>query len=118
MDVIEYDPANGRVLQFGTSRPENIAIDIAAGKCIIQGVADPHTQYVWQGQVVSRPGNPARLVGFELRGLPAPCRIVINGESYTCLEKECALSFGAPGEYCVEVQAWPLQAAVFMVTWP
>lgn len=118
MDVIEYDPATGRVLQFGTSRPENVALDIAAGKSLIQGIADPHTQYIWQGRVVPRPVNPARLVGFDLRGLPAPCRIVINGESYTCLEKECALSFGAPGEYCVEVQAWPLQAAVFMVKWP
>ncbi|OHX10511.1 hypothetical protein BI347_22305 [Chromobacterium sphagni] len=115
IDIIEYDDA-GRIVQTGTSRPENIQLDEAAGKRILIGVADPVTQYVRAGAIVPRPPASAVLDGMTLRQLPAPCRLILDGTPYPCPEESCELSFAHPGRHQIVVEAWPQQTAIFEVT--
>ncbi|WP_225547308.1 hypothetical protein [Chromobacterium violaceum] len=116
IDIIEYDPETGRIQQTGNSPPENVAQAMRAGKSLIEGVADPLTQYVLNGRLAARPRNPARLEGLTLRDLPVPCEVVIDGRVYPCPDAECELSFGRAGQHEIWVQAWPVQEAYFEVT--
>lgn len=116
MDVVQYDPASGRIIQVGTSRAENVAIDVQRGQSIVVGRADALTEYVHAGQIVPRPVNHAWLDGTTLRDLPAPCQIIIDGQGYDCADVECALSFAHPGAHVVVVEAFPVQTAMFEVT--
>ncbi|KUM02788.1 hypothetical protein KIF53_15295 [Chromobacterium subtsugae] len=115
IDIIEYDDA-GRILQVGTSRPENIQLDVAAGKRILVGAADPLTQYVRDGAVAPRPLAGAVLDGMTLRQLPAPCQLILDGTPYPCPDEVCELSFAHPGRHQIVVDAFPMQTAVFEVT--
>ncbi|MBM2883900.1 hypothetical protein JFK97_05810 [Chromobacterium phragmitis] len=115
MEIVQFDPETGRIIQTGTSRPENIEIDRAHGQSIIEGIADALTEYVRNGAIAPRPASPARLDGMTLRDLPVPCRIIIDGQSYDCADAECALSFAHPGLHVVSVEAWPAQSATFEV---
>ncbi|MBM2884912.1 hypothetical protein JFK97_10985 [Chromobacterium phragmitis] len=115
MDVVQFDPATGRIIQTGSSRLENVEIDRACGQSIIAGMANALTEYVRDGAIVSRPSNPARLDGMTLRSLPVPCQIIIDGRVYECSDSECALSFSHPGHHVVTVEAWPMQSATWEI---
>ncbi|PRP71512.1 hypothetical protein BUE93_05805 [Chromobacterium amazonense] len=116
LNIIEYDPQSGRIVQTGRSRPENLALEIEAGKAMLEGEADPATQYVVNQTLTPRPPNPARLDGLCLRALPAPCQIVIDDTVYDCPDTECELSFAHPGLHRVGVEAFPLQSAYFEIS--
>ncbi|MEN7429149.1 hypothetical protein VA599_00240 [Chromobacterium sp. TRC.1.1.SA] len=115
ISIIEYDDA-GRILQTGLASLENVEVEFALGKLLLQGEADPLTQYVRSdGVIEARPHNPARLDGMVLRDLPAPCVLMLDGTSYDCDDTECELSFSLPGLHHIQVEAWPMQSAVFEV---
>lgn len=115
ISIIEFDET-GRILQTGLASLENVELEISLGKHILQGEADPLTQYIRSdGAIESRPPNPARLDGMVLRYLPAPCVLVLDGAAYDCDDVECELSFSLPGLHHVQVEAWPMQSAVFEV---
>lgn len=115
INIIEYDET-GRILQTGLASLENVELEISLGKRILQGNADPLTQYIRSdGEIESRPQNPSRLDSMVLRDLPAPCVLVLDGTAYDCDEAECELSFSLPGLHHVQVEAWPMQSAVFEV---
>lgn len=114
INIIEYDET-GRILQTGLASLENVELEVSLGKRIVQGEADPLTQYIRSDAIESRPPNPARLEGMVLRDLPAPCVLVLDGTAYDCDDAECELSFSLPGLHHVQVEAWPMQSAVFEV---
>ncbi|MGD1827328.1 Phage protein [Chromobacterium violaceum] len=114
INIIEYDDA-GRILQTGVASRENVEVEFALGKPLLQGEADPLTQYIAGGEVAPRPVNPARLDGMVLRDLPAPCRLILDGVEYDCDDAECELSFALPGLHHIQVEAWPAQSATFEV---
>lgn len=116
ISIIEYDE-DGRILQTGLASLENIELEISLGKLILQGEADPLTQYIRSdGAIESRPPNPASLAGMVLHDLPAPCVLVLDGTAYDCDDAECELSFSLRGTHHVQVEAWPMQSATFEVT--
>ncbi|WP_406850151.1 hypothetical protein [Chromobacterium phragmitis] len=115
ISIIEYDDT-GRILQTGVASLENVEVEYASGKLLLQGEADPLTQYIRSdGVVEARPPNPARLDGMMLRDLPAPCVLVVDGTPYDCDDVECELSFALPGLHHIQVEAWPAQSATFEV---
>lgn len=115
INIIEYDET-GRILQTGLASLENVELEISLGKRIVQGEADPLTQYIRSGgEIDARPPNPARLEGLVLRDLPVPCVLVLDGSAYDCDEAECELSFSLPGLHHVQVDAWPMQSSTFEV---
>ncbi|KMN48789.1 hypothetical protein VL04_17675 [Chromobacterium violaceum] len=115
INIIEYDET-GRILQTGLAPLENVEVEFALGKLLLQGEADPLTQYVADGAIAPRPPNSTVLDGMVLRNLPAPCRLIVDGVEYDCPDAECALSFSLPGLHHVVVDAFPAQQAVFEVT--
>ncbi|MGY8624353.1 hypothetical protein [Chromobacterium violaceum] len=115
ISIIEYEEETGRILQTGLASLENVEVEFALGKLLLQGEADPLTQYIAGGAVAPRPENPARLDGMVLRDLPAPCRLIVDGVEYDCPDAECELSFALPGLHHVQVEAWPAQSATFEV---
>ncbi|AOZ48850.1 hypothetical protein [Chromobacterium vaccinii] len=117
ISIIEYEEETGRILQTGVASLENVEVEFASGKLLLQGEADPLTQYIRSDGVIEvRPLNPARLDGMVLRDLPAPCLLVLDGTSYGCDDGECELSFSLPGRHHIQIEAWPMQSAVFEVT--
>ena len=115
ISIIEYDDT-GRILQTGVASLENVEVEFALGKLLLQGEADPLTQYIRSdGVIEARPPNPARLEGLVLRDLPVPCVLVLDGAAYDCDDTECELSFSLPGLHHVQVEAWPMQSAAFEV---
>lgn len=116
ISIIEYDEETGRILQTGLASLENVEVEFAMGKPLLQGEADPLTQYVRSdGVIESRPPNPARLDGMVLRDLPVPCVLVLDGTPYDCDDAECELSFSLPGRHYIQVESWPAQSAAFEV---
>ncbi|MEO4030686.1 hypothetical protein ABH313_21875 [Chromobacterium vaccinii] len=115
ISIIEYEDGTGRILQTGVASRENVEVEFAMGKPLLQGEADPLTQYIVDGDVAPRPSNPARLDGMVLRDLPAPCVLMLDGALYDCDDTECELSFSLPGLHHVQVDAWPMQSALFEV---
>ncbi|OVE49464.1 hypothetical protein [Chromobacterium violaceum] len=114
INIIEYDDA-GRILQTGVASRENVEVEFALGKPLLQGEADPLTQYIAGGEVAPRPVNPAWLDGMVLRNLPVPCVLIVDGTSYDCDDTECELSFALPGLHHIQVEAWPARSATFEV---
>ncbi|MCD0492348.1 hypothetical protein LQD23_08560 [Chromobacterium violaceum] len=115
ISIIEYDET-GRILQTGLASLENVEVEFAMGKLLLQGDADPLMQYIRSdGAIEARPLNPARLDGMVLRDLPVPCRLILDGVEYNCDDAECELSFALPGLHHVQVEAWPMQSVVFEV---
>ncbi|VEB43007.1 Uncharacterised protein [Chromobacterium violaceum] len=115
ISIIEYDEETGCILQIGVAPRENVEVEFAMGKPLLQGEADPLTQYIAGGEIAPRPANPTRLDGMVLRDLPAPCRLILDGVEYNCDDAECELSFALPGLHHIQVDAWPAQSAVFEV---
>lgn len=116
ISIIEYDET-GRILQTGLAPRENVEIDFAQGKLLLQGEADPVTQYIrGDGMIESRPVNTVRLDGMVLRDLPVPCRLIVDGVEYACSDTECQLSFSLPGLHHIVVDGFPAQLAVFEVS--
>ncbi|POB00170.1 hypothetical protein C2134_02965 [Chromobacterium sinusclupearum] len=114
ISIIEYDEA-GCIVQVGIAPLENVELEFAMGKALLQGEADPAQHYVRDGEILLRPDNPARLDGLTLHSLPVPCRIIIDGQSYDCADAECELSFAHPGRHSITVEAWPARAASWEV---
>ncbi|MCD5326772.1 hypothetical protein ACFFU8_18095 [Chromobacterium piscinae] len=115
INIIEYDDT-GRILQTGIASRENVEVEFALGKLLLQGEADPLSQYVrGDGVIETRPPNPAWLDGMILRDLPAPCVLMLDGTLYDCDDAECELSFALPGRHHIQVEAWPMQSATFEV---
>lgn len=63
--------------------------------------------YVLNGEVVSRPENPATVSGQTLENVPAPATVIVNGTRYETNESRVELGFSQPGTYAVKVVAWP-----------
>ena len=76
---------------------------------LIEGKADPATQYIKNGQITDRPIQQTNLTGLTLTDLPNPCTIFINGQSYECESDTAELEFDQPTAYTIRVEAWPYQ---------
>ncbi|SPY08017.1 hypothetical protein [Oligella urethralis] len=76
---------------------------------LIEGKADPATQYIKNGQITDRPIQQTKLTGLTLTDLPVPCTIIINGQSYECESETAELEFDQPTAYTIRVEAWPYQ---------
>jgi hypothetical protein len=86
------------------------------GGSIVVGTGETATDYVREGEIISRPPNPATLDGMTLKNLPVPCTITVEGTAHTCTDDHCELEFTQPGAYDVIVSAFPARDATFEVT--
>ena len=77
---------------------------------LMEGSADPATQYIKNGQITGRPIQQTKLTGLTLTDLPVPCAIFINGQSYECDSEAVELEFDQPTLYEISVESWPYQS--------
>ena len=74
--------------------------------------------YVVDGEVVSRPENPAVVSDQKLENVPVPATVIVNGTSYETNESTVELGFNQPGTYTVKVVAWPYLDKEFIIENP
>jgi hypothetical protein len=92
---------------------------LQTGQSIVQGDADPATDYVLKGVITPRPANPTTLTGMKLLNVPNPSTVTIDGVNpQQVTDGEVDLSFTQPGTYTITVSSWPMLDASFRVTQP
>ena len=102
-----YDD-NGKVLQsISSNDPAQIEVNKIGNW--IEGLADPESHYIKNGQITERPIQQTKLNGLTLTGLPVPCTIHINGTPYDCDSDTAELEFDQPTTYEIRVESWPYQ---------
>jgi len=80
---------------------------LSEGCGLIEGTADPATEYILNKKVTARPDMQAVLEGLVVKNLPVPCALFIDGNKYDCTEDHAELEFDAPRTYKVTVIAFP-----------
>lgn len=106
-NYIEYDENTGLIIGNYDLSPE--LYELNKDKQMMEGIADPATQYIKNGQITDRPIQQTNLTGLTLTDLPVPCTIIINGQSYECESETAELEFDQPTIYTIRVEAWPYQ---------
>lgn len=99
---------NGRIIGNHNIHPE--MLDLNPQMNLMEGSADPATQYIKNGQITGRPIQQTKLTGLTLTDLPVPCAIFINGQSYECDSEAVELEFDQPTLYEISVESWPYQS--------
>ena len=105
-NYIEYEDS-GRIIGIHNLAPE--LYELNKDKQLMVGKANPKTQYIKNGQITDRPIQQTKLIGLTLNGLPVPCMIYINGQSYECDSDTAELEFDQPTTYKISVESWPYQ---------
>ena len=113
MDFTVYD-ALGKILRTGECPEDMVPLQAQPEEAVVGLASHQDTQYVLQGAVLDRPDNPATLVGTALFNLPVPCQITVNGLAFDCDQASATLTL-PPGEYALQVTAWPYLDANFTV---
>lgn len=103
---VVYDSLSGKILRAGRCEDEDLEQQAGAGEAIVEGAADLWSDYVISGAIQPRPACPVTVDGMTLRGVPAPCKILIGDESFDCLTDSARLAL-PPGRHYVAVSAWP-----------
>ena len=103
-----FKPDTGEITGQITADDQSIAVTMAADfiHCI-EGTWLAEEYYVVSGLPVNRPVGTSVLVGNTLNNLPIPCKIIINGESYDCIDQTATLEFTQPTVYKIKVVAFP-----------
>lgn len=125
MTVTVYDLATGKITRI-VSAPGALAFRQAgAEEGFIEGKANDVLQYVLDGQVVDRPQMTAALdKTFVLAntedvatvsGLPVPCTLEFNGNSYDITDGCFEFTTNTEGSYTFMFSAWPYLDATFTV---
>lgn len=112
--VCLYDPATGRITLNCVLSDDSHTHLTQQEEPRIDGHFDAAQFYVVNAAATPRPANPATLSGTTLANLPSPCTLVINGTRYDCTDTTANLTL-SPGNYQVQVLAWPMQDAHFTV---
>ena len=113
----------GQIIEYGSLSPYTFLhrIDPAyvydpVGVAPATHYVAPATHYVADGVVRERPAMVLQRQGQTLSGLPDPCSITINDQSYTVTGGQVELDFPQPGQYHIQLSAWPWQTVQLDIT--
>lgn len=117
---VRFDPANGRIVNYGSMAVAHIEAEIEQGLPTLLGddsaTADTHYVDLRVRELVLKGASTARLEGHDIAGLPLePCTIHIGGEVYLCDDGRAELSFEHPGSYSVTIMCPSQAAATFVI---
>lgn len=108
MEMSDYDPLNGRIYGTFFGQDEDIIrLQLFPGRELIDGRHSGSTHYVLNGVPAERPSQATTLTGQTLSGLPYPCTLWIDGDSYTVDEATVELDLPLAGTYALRVEAFP-----------
>ena len=115
VSVIVYG-ADGRI-QYVSHVPAHLAaLQASDGLLWMLGEANPSVHYVLNSEVTLRPENPVRLDQQTLRDLPVPATIRIGSAVYEVNESVVELEMTYPGDYFIQVLAFPYRDVILKVT--
>lgn len=103
--TITYHNEAGEITGVLTASPDTIEPNKVG--LWVYGSGDMEYQYIKDGQITDRPNQQTKLTGLTLTGLPVPCTIYINGQSYECDSDTAELEFDQPTTYEIRVESWP-----------
>lgn len=103
-----YVLQTGEIVRTG-SQPDDWPFDLQAkeGEGVVEGPADAAAMYVKDGALTARPAQRTKISGASLVDLPVPCRVVVNGEQFECVDGRADLVFPYAGVWKVAVEAFP-----------
>lgn len=103
MNYVIYDIYNG-IIQRNFQGPTNTVLgQLAENESVIlsEGLVSQEDWHVDLQSGLLTPNND-----FDLKNLPLPCNITIEGVTYQCTEQP-DFEFDAPGKYTIAVDAGP-----------
>lgn len=103
--TITYYTETGEITGVLTASPNTIEPNKVG--LWVYGSGDIESQYIKEGQITDRPIQQTELNGLTLTGLPIPCTIFINDQSYDCDSETVELEFDQPTLYTIRVESWP-----------
>lgn len=115
-DFVISDSTGAIILMGSVPAYQLQSLTVPDGGQILDVKGDPSGYYVLNQVLTKRPANTATLVGMKLENLPNPCVIMVEGVAHTCTDGTADLSFSQPGTYPVQVSAFPMLDAGFLVT--
>lgn len=119
MEIRVHYNVSGRIINICRSSLAGTLPEIQGGYpsiAVEEFLGTYNTHYVLNGQIAERPTIQATVTGSVISGLPVPCEITIEGQTYECTDGTAEIETNVPGTYKVQVKAWPYQDAVIEVT--
>ena len=106
----------GQIIEYGSLSPYTFLHRIDPAYVYDPVGVSPATHYVADGVVRERPAMVLQRQGQTLSGLPDPCSVTINEQTYTVTGGQVELDFPQPGQYHIQLSAWPWQTVQLDIT--
>lgn len=118
MNYTIFDAHSGSILRTVVCDADALALQVQPGEAFCEGHIDMRTHYLPNGKPTPLKRIEPVVHGTTISNLPAPCRILVEGQWFTCADGFAEVSFGISGTYTLQILADTYQPCTIQVTQP